>query len=141
MSAGAGGGAARSTTMAKDYASFRRLLLDLLPQLNPDWIERNPSDLGIALIELLAYTGDQLSYFQDAVANEAYLETAAPAHLRRGVTRGWSTTGCTTAGTRGRGCTLNVDGDTPLPIRARRSIAGCSRRCAAAPIRRRSGDR
>lgn len=61
--------------LAKDYASFRKLLLDLLPQLNPQFIERNPSDMGIALVELLAYTGDYLSYFQDAVANEAYLET------------------------------------------------------------------
>lgn len=60
---------------AKDYASFRRLMLDLLPQLNPNAVERNPSDLNIALIELLAYTGDRLSYFQDAVANEAYLST------------------------------------------------------------------
>jgi hypothetical protein len=61
--------------LAKDYASFRRLLLDLLPQLNPSFVERNPSDVGIALVELLAYTGDHLSYFQDAVANEAYLDT------------------------------------------------------------------
>lgn len=62
--------------MAKDYASFRQLMLDLLPQLNPRFVERNPADLGIALVELLAYTGDRLSYFQDAVANEAFLETA-----------------------------------------------------------------
>jgi hypothetical protein len=62
--------------LAKDYASFRQLLLDLLPQLNPRLMERNPADLGIALVELLAYAGDRLSYFQDAVANEAYLETA-----------------------------------------------------------------
>jgi hypothetical protein len=61
--------------LAKDYASFRRLLLDLLPQLDPGWVERNPADLGIALVELLAYHGDRLSYFQDAVANEAYLDT------------------------------------------------------------------
>jgi hypothetical protein len=61
--------------MAKDYSSFRRLLVDLLPTLNPDWTERNPSDLGMALLELLAYEGDRLSYFQDAVANEAYLDT------------------------------------------------------------------
>jgi hypothetical protein len=61
--------------LAKDYASFRRMLLDLLPQLNPSFVERNPSDLGIALAELLAYTGDHISYFQDAVANEAYLDT------------------------------------------------------------------
>jgi hypothetical protein len=62
--------------LAKDYASFRQLLLDLIPQLNPGWIERNPSDLGIALVELLAFEGDNLSYFQDAVANEAFLDTA-----------------------------------------------------------------
>ncbi|MFY9820642.1 MAG: putative baseplate assembly protein [Thermoanaerobaculia bacterium] len=61
--------------LAKDYASFRRLLLDLIPQLNPGWIERNPADLGMALVELLAYQGDQLSYFQDAVATESYLDT------------------------------------------------------------------
>ena len=61
--------------LAKDYASFRRLLVDLLPTLNPDWTEQNPSDLGMALLELLAYEGDRLSYFQDAVANEAYLDT------------------------------------------------------------------
>ncbi len=62
--------------LAKDYASFRRLLLDLAPQLNPRFTERNPADLGVALVELLAYAGDRLSYFQDAIANEAFLETA-----------------------------------------------------------------
>lgn len=60
---------------AKDYASFRRLMLDLLPQLNPNEAERNVSDVNIALIELLAYHADRLSYFQDAVLNEAYLST------------------------------------------------------------------
>jgi hypothetical protein len=61
--------------LAKDYASFRRLLLDLIPQRNPRWTERNPADVGMVLVELLAYRGDQLSYFQDAVATEAYLDT------------------------------------------------------------------
>jgi hypothetical protein len=61
---------------AKDYASFRQALLDLIPTLVPEWNERHEADLGIALIELLAYVGDRLSYYQDAVANEAYLETA-----------------------------------------------------------------
>jgi hypothetical protein len=60
---------------AKDYASFRQLLLELLPRFNPSFTETNPSDLGIALIELLAYAGDRLSYFQDTAANEAYLDT------------------------------------------------------------------
>ena len=31
---------------------------------------------GVALVEVLAYTGDYLSYYQDAVATEAYLDTA-----------------------------------------------------------------
>jgi Baseplate J-like protein len=62
--------------LAKDYASFRGLMLDRLSLLMPDWHERNPADLQIALVELLAYTGDHLSYFQDAVATEAYLGTA-----------------------------------------------------------------
>src|SRR5262249_32418977 len=35
-----------------------------------------PADLGIVLVELLAYLGDYLSYQQDAVATEAYLGTA-----------------------------------------------------------------
>lgn len=61
---------------AKDYASFRKALLDLIPTIIPDWEERHEADFGIMLLELLAYTGDQLSYFQDSVANESYLETA-----------------------------------------------------------------
>jgi hypothetical protein len=61
--------------LAKDYASFQQLLLDLVTRLNPTWLETNPSDLGIALVELLAYEGDYLSYFQDAVANESFLDT------------------------------------------------------------------
>lgn len=62
--------------LAKDYASFRRLMLDRLSTLMPNWTERNPADLGIALVEVLAYAGDYLSYQQDATATEAYLGTA-----------------------------------------------------------------
>jgi hypothetical protein len=62
--------------LAKDYASFRRLILDRLALIAPGRQERHVPDLGIALIELLAYSGDYLSYYQDAVATEAYLDTA-----------------------------------------------------------------
>ncbi|NIM95762.1 MAG: putative baseplate assembly protein [Anaerolineales bacterium] len=62
--------------MAKDYASFRQALIDLIPTLAPQWKERHEADLGIAMVELLSYVGDHLSYYQDAVANEAFLETA-----------------------------------------------------------------
>ena len=70
--------------LAKDYASFRQLILDRLSLLMPDWRERHVPDIGIALVELLAYTGDYLSYYQDAVATEAYLDTA---RLRTSVRR------------------------------------------------------
>jgi hypothetical protein len=62
--------------LAKDYASFRQLLLDRLALTMPEWTERHVPDIGITLVELLAYAGDQLSYYQDAVATEAYLDTA-----------------------------------------------------------------
>ena len=62
--------------LAKDYASFRQLMLDRLAVTVPQWRERNPSDLGIMLVELLAHAADNLSYYQDAVATEAYLGTA-----------------------------------------------------------------
>jgi hypothetical protein len=62
--------------LAKDYASFKQLMLDRISALVPDWRERNPADLGVALVELLAYLGDYLSYQQDSIATEAYLGTA-----------------------------------------------------------------
>ncbi len=62
--------------LAKDYASFRQTILDRLSLTMPDWKERHIPDIGIMLVEVLAYTADYLSYFQDAVATEAYLDTA-----------------------------------------------------------------
>jgi hypothetical protein len=62
--------------LAKDYNSFRQLMLDRMSLLLPQWRERNAADLGVALVEVLAYLGDHLSYQQDAIATEAYLNTA-----------------------------------------------------------------
>jgi hypothetical protein len=62
--------------LAKDYGSFRTILLDRMNQLLPSWGATSEADLGVALAELMAYAGDQLSYQQDAVATEAYLSTA-----------------------------------------------------------------
>ncbi|HYE29038.1 MAG TPA: putative baseplate assembly protein [Allosphingosinicella sp.] len=70
--------------LAKDYGSFRRLMLDRMAQTVPEWSERNAADLGVALVEMLAYVGDRLSYAQDAVATEAYIGTA---RLRSSVRR------------------------------------------------------
>jgi hypothetical protein len=62
--------------LARDYTGFRQLLLDRLAVILPEWRERHAPDIGVALVELLAYTGDYLSQYQDAVATEAYLDTA-----------------------------------------------------------------
>jgi hypothetical protein len=62
--------------LAKDYNSFRRLVLDRMSLLMPGWQDRNASDVQVMLAELVAYLGDGLSYYQDAVATESYLDTA-----------------------------------------------------------------
>ncbi|MFF9472133.1 putative baseplate assembly protein [Streptomyces roseolus] len=70
--------------LTKDYAGFRRLLLERLSLTLPQWTERHVPDLWVTLVELLAHVGDRLSYQQDAVATEAYLDTA---RLRTSVRR------------------------------------------------------
>lgn len=62
--------------MAKDYDSLLRAMLDLLPARAPGWADRSEADLGMAVLELFAYGGDQLSYLQDRVALEGFLRTA-----------------------------------------------------------------
>ena len=62
--------------LAKDYDGFRQLMLDRLALSIPGWQERLLPDIGIMLVEVLAYVADRLSYYQDAVATEAYLGTA-----------------------------------------------------------------
>jgi hypothetical protein len=62
--------------LAKDYASFRQLILDRLALIMPEWSEQHIPDLDLALVEVMAYQADHLSYYQDAVATEAYLNTA-----------------------------------------------------------------
>jgi hypothetical protein len=62
--------------LARDYASFRRLILDRIATLMPDRRERGAADLWVTLAEAIAFRADELAYFQDAVATEAYLGTA-----------------------------------------------------------------
>ena len=62
--------------LSRDYAGLRQLMLDRLAVTMPGWTERHEPDILITLVELLAYLGDDLSYYQDAVATEAYLATA-----------------------------------------------------------------
>lgn len=62
--------------LTRDYATFRRLMLDRIATLSPTWHEQHAPDLGVTLVELVAYVADYLSYRQEAIATEAYLGTA-----------------------------------------------------------------
>ncbi|MFN7570706.1 MAG: putative baseplate assembly protein [Betaproteobacteria bacterium] len=62
--------------MAADYDSLLRLMLDRLAARMPGWQRLNEADLGLALLELFAYAGDQAAYLIDRVALEGYLRTA-----------------------------------------------------------------
>lgn len=62
--------------LARDYESYRRMMLDRMAVTVPDWTERNPADLGVTLVEWLAYIGDSLSYKLDHVGTEYSLSTA-----------------------------------------------------------------
>jgi hypothetical protein len=73
--------------MAKDYDSLLRAMLDQLPRLAPGWVDRAEADLGMVLLELFAYAGDQLSYLQDRVALEGFLRTATQAESVRKLLR------------------------------------------------------
>ena len=62
--------------LTRDYSGFRRLILDRLSEIIPNWKESSASDLGVVVAEIMAYAADYLAYYQDAVATEAYLGTA-----------------------------------------------------------------
>jgi hypothetical protein len=62
--------------LARDYSAIRQTMLNRLSLLIPGWSESTPADVAVTLVEALAYAADQFSYYQDAIATEAYLATA-----------------------------------------------------------------
>src|SRR5690242_6988736 len=60
----------------RDYTSLLTSLLDLAALKMPEWTDRSENDVGRLLLELFAYTGDLIFYYQDRIANEAFLSTA-----------------------------------------------------------------
>ena len=60
----------------KDYEGFRNSMIEMLKVKIPEYSDFSQSDAGIVLIELLAYNLDLLSFYNDKVANELFLETA-----------------------------------------------------------------
>ncbi|WP_274916906.1 baseplate J/gp47 family protein [Streptomyces sp. WZ-12] len=61
---------------SRDFDGFRDAMLDHAAQIFPEWTGRNAADFGVVLVELMAYMGDILSYYQEAAAREAFLSTA-----------------------------------------------------------------
>ncbi|HXT30462.1 MAG TPA: baseplate J/gp47 family protein [Vicinamibacterales bacterium] len=62
--------------LAKDFESFRKALSDFSALRYPAWQERSEADFGVMFMEALASVADDLSYQQDRIASEAWLETA-----------------------------------------------------------------
>ena len=63
-------------TMAKDYDSFRHVLMAAMADRVPGWQPSSEADLDQVLIGLFAAAADELSDYQDRVMAEAWLGTA-----------------------------------------------------------------
>lgn len=60
---------------SKDYESFRNDMIKQLGIKMPEYTDIRQSDAGIVILELLAQGLDIISYYQDVIANEAFLVT------------------------------------------------------------------
>ncbi|MEV6309999.1 baseplate J/gp47 family protein [Streptomyces sp. NPDC051840] len=61
---------------SRDFTGYRESLLQYATQLLPEWTSRSPADFGVVMVELFAYMGDIISFYQDRIADEAFLATA-----------------------------------------------------------------
>ena len=106
--------------LARDYGLLRTRLLDRVASLVPDWQDRNPADVAVMLVELFAFQGDRLAYWQDAIGVEAYLTTA---RRRTSVRRHARLLGYAMH----EGCAartwLSLTTDTPFTLRAGAGVA------------------
>jgi hypothetical protein len=73
-----------------DYVVFRQAMIQAIPRVGRDlalelgrpasplarWTARRSDDYGVAVLELWAVVGDILTFYQERIANEAYLRTA-----------------------------------------------------------------
>ncbi|MEZ4293404.1 MAG: baseplate J/gp47 family protein [Polyangiaceae bacterium] len=69
--------------LTKDYNGFVQMFGDWARVKNPAWADLSPASLERVLVELLAHHGDHLSYYQDRVANEAFVDTASQRYSLR----------------------------------------------------------
>lgn len=63
---------------SRDYVAIRDDMTELISDYtNNKWTNRDPSDIGMTLLELFSYMGDILNHYIDRSANEALLGTAS----------------------------------------------------------------
>lgn len=60
----------------REYEDFKKDMIERLKKAIPEYSDFSDSDFGMVLIDLVAHGLDVLSYYNEKVANEAYLETA-----------------------------------------------------------------
>lgn len=60
----------------KDFSSLRERLINLVQSAFPDWTDFNIAAFGNILLELFAFAGDVLLYYQDNQARESRISTA-----------------------------------------------------------------
>lgn len=70
--------------LARDYESYRAMMLDRLAVTTPEMTERHPASLEMTIVEWMASLGDELSYKLDKITTEYALETV---RLRRSAAR------------------------------------------------------
>jgi hypothetical protein len=69
--------------LTKDYNGFVALLQDWVSVNDPSVTDLSGAAFEEVLVELLAWAGDLTSYYQDRVANEAFIESAAQRYSLR----------------------------------------------------------
>ncbi len=62
--------------MAKDFDSFKHVMINAMRERVPDWQPTSEADQDMVLIDLIAARADELSDYQDRVMNEAYFGRA-----------------------------------------------------------------
>ena len=60
----------------RDYEGYKYDMIKKLKKKVPEYTDFSESDMGIVLIELLANQLDMLSYYQEVIAGENFLDTA-----------------------------------------------------------------
>jgi hypothetical protein len=60
----------------KDFDALRGRLISLIKSVFPDWTDFDIASFGNLLVELYAYVGDILTFYQDNLARESRLVTA-----------------------------------------------------------------